>query len=87
LRWQFKQARTFVFGFLYSRVAWNILFPSLGVRLTTEEKTIVLRGERITNNALLALVANTKTKMDVCADSLAPSIFNWSSTLKQAMLK
>ena len=40
----------------------------------TSEKTVVLRGEENTTRAILQLAANTRRNMNVCADSLAPSL-------------
>jgi K+-sensing histidine kinase KdpD len=51
-----------------------------------EEKTIVLRGEERTTNALLEFVASTKTRMDVCADRLAPSVSVGVPELKNGVI-
>jgi two-component system sensor histidine kinase VicK len=59
----------------------------LGVPLPeSEEKTIVLRGEQRTTNALLEFAASTKTRMDVCADGLAPSVLVGVPELKKGMI-
>ena len=59
----------------------------MGVPLPeAEEKTIVLRGEQRTTNALLEFAASTKTRMDVCADGLAPSVLVGVPELKKGMI-
>jgi K+-sensing histidine kinase KdpD len=58
----------------------------LGILSKAEEKTIILRGEERTTNALLEFAANTKTRMDVCADWLAPSVSVGVLELKNAMI-
>ncbi|MDQ4015881.1 MAG: HAMP domain-containing histidine kinase [Thermoproteota archaeon] len=58
----------------------------LGILSEAEEKTIVLRGEERTTNALLEFAANTKTRMDVCADRLAPSVSVGVPELKKGMI-
>jgi two-component system, OmpR family, sensor histidine kinase VicK len=58
----------------------------LGILSEAEEKTIVLRGEERTTNALLEFAANTKTRMDVCADQLAPSVSVGVPELKKGMI-
>jgi two-component system, OmpR family, sensor histidine kinase VicK len=57
----------------------------LGILSEAEEKTIVLRGEERTTNALLEFAANTKTRMDVCGDRLAPSVSVGVPKLKKGM--
>jgi two-component system sensor histidine kinase VicK len=57
----------------------------LGILSEAEEKTIVLRGEERTTNALLEFAANTKIRMDVCADWLAPSVSIGVPELKKGM--
>ncbi len=54
--------------------------------LEAEEKTIVLRGEGHTTSALLEFAANTKTRMDVCAHWLAPSVSVGVPELKKGMI-
>jgi two-component system, OmpR family, sensor histidine kinase VicK len=58
----------------------------LGILSEAEEKTIVLRGEERTTNALLEFAANTKTRIDVCADWLAPSVSVGVPELKKGMI-
>jgi hypothetical protein len=58
----------------------------LGILSEAEEKTIVLRGEERTTTALLEFAANTKTRIDVCADWLAPSVSVGVLQLKNAMI-
>ena len=59
----------------------------MGVPLPeAEEKTIVLRGEQRTTNALLEFAGSTKTRMDVCADRLAPSVSVGVPELKKGMI-
>jgi two-component system sensor histidine kinase VicK len=58
----------------------------LGILSGDEEKTIVLRGEERTTNALLEFAANTKIRMDVCADWLAPSVSIGVPELKKDMI-
>jgi two-component system, OmpR family, sensor histidine kinase VicK len=58
----------------------------LGILSEAEEKTIVLRGKERTSTALLEFAANTKTRMDVCADWLAPSVSVGVLQLKNAMI-
>jgi two-component system, OmpR family, sensor histidine kinase VicK len=58
----------------------------LGTLSEAEEKTIVLRGEERTTTALLEFAANTKTRIDVCADWLAPSVSVGVPELKNAMI-
>jgi two-component system, OmpR family, sensor histidine kinase VicK len=54
--------------------------------LEAEEKTIVLRGQEPTTSALLEFAASTKTRMDVCADWLAPSVSVGVPELKKGMI-
>jgi two-component system, OmpR family, sensor histidine kinase VicK len=51
-----------------------------------KERTIVLRGEERTTNALLEFAASTTTRMDVCADWLAPSLSVGVPELKKGMI-
>jgi signal transduction histidine kinase len=51
-----------------------------------KEKTIVLCGEECTTNALLEFAASTTTRMDVCADWLAPSVSVGVPELKKGMI-
>jgi two-component system sensor histidine kinase VicK len=51
-----------------------------------KEKTIVLCGEECTTNALLEFAASTTTRMDVCADWLAPSVSVVVPELKKGMI-
>jgi K+-sensing histidine kinase KdpD len=57
----------------------------LGILSEAEEKTIVLRGEEHTTSALLEFATNTKTRMDVCGDQLAPSVSVGVPKLKKGM--
>jgi signal transduction histidine kinase len=59
----------------------------LGILSEAEEKTIVLRGEELTTSAILEFAANTKTRMDVCADRLAPSVSVGVPELKKSMVE
>ena len=58
----------------------------MGILSEAEEKTIVLRGEERTTTALLEFAANTKTRIDVCADWLAPSVSVGVIQLKNSMI-
>jgi two-component system, OmpR family, sensor histidine kinase VicK len=71
--------------FLYTCLGEALSTP-LGILSEAEEKTIVLRGEERTTNALLEFAANTKTRMDVCADRLAPSVSVGVPELKKGMI-
>jgi len=51
-----------------------------------EETTIVLRGVKHTTNAILDLASNTKERMDVCADRLAPSVSIGVPELKKCII-
>jgi two-component system sensor histidine kinase VicK len=75
----------FCCGFLYTRLGEALSTP-LGILSEAEEKTIVLRGEERTTNALLEFAANTKTRMDVSADRLAPSVSVGVPELKKGMI-
>ncbi|MBD0299045.1 MAG: HAMP domain-containing histidine kinase, partial [Nitrososphaera sp.] len=57
----------------------------MGILSEAEEKTIVLRGEEHTTSALLEFATNTKTRMDVCGDRLAPSVSVGVPKLKKGM--
>ena len=54
--------------------------------LEAEEKTIVLRGQEPTTSALLEFAASAKTRMDICADWLAPSVSVGVPELKKGMI-
>ena len=58
----------------------------MGILSEAEEKTIVLHGEERTTNALLEFAANTKIRMDVYADWLAPSVSIGVPKLKKGMI-
>jgi two-component system sensor histidine kinase VicK len=58
----------------------------LGILSKGEETTIVLQGVEHTTNALLELAYNTKERMDVCADWLAPSVSIGVPELKSGMI-
>lgn len=63
-----------------------MLSSLLGILSKGEETTIVLQGVEHTTNALLELASNTKERMDVCADWLAPSVSIGVPELKKGMI-
>jgi hypothetical protein len=53
---------------------------------TRSERTEVLCGTESTTNAILNFLCNAETKMDICADSIWPSVAMGIDVFKKALM-